>query len=171
MFLWFIDVRYTNSGLIVPSIIFIVYSLILLVTAVFLWNRSSRWIPCVLGTSAIITALIIILIRADLLHRGFIKTESLIGLIFLNECLLVIAVPIAILGMAMQIKRMDLQHYVPVSHETIEKDTNEIQDKDILKVNCPECGKTLKISQKHLHNPEKCKFCNADFVPYEHIWY
>ena len=171
MFLWFTDFGFTNSGFIVPAIIIIVYSLILLIIAGFLWNRRSRWISCVLGTSAVLSALSIILIRSNSLHRGFIKTDSLIGIMFLNECLFVIAIPIAILGMAMQIKRMDLQHYIPVSHETIEKNTNEIQEKGMLKVNCPKCGETLKVSEKHLHNMEKCKSCNAEFVPYEHIWY
>jgi len=157
----------------ISAVIFFVEPVILLIAARILWNRKPRWIPHILVAAAIIKVLSIVMIHPSFFPDWSINgLPGLIILLFfpLLGLLLPIAAPIIILILAMQIKRMELQHNVQLSSETKKTDTvtNDVKENGIVDVRCPNCGKMLKIPRIHLHNTGKCKFCNTEFVPYEH---
>ena len=170
----------TILGKIILLIIVMVDPMILLITAGLLWDKSPRWIPYVMAVTAIIKILSIAISTVLFFRSEYSNPEGfLVVMLFPMGGWLLLATPAIILIMAIQIKKMEIQYDIPlpheatktITHEVFKADTNDIQEKGILKVNCPECGETLKVSEKCLHNTEKCKSCNTEFIPYDHIWY
>ena len=103
-----IGVALIEFSSLVVSGLFSVAALIFLIAAMFLWNRSPRWIPCLLGA----TTIAIFLFLAKILltqHNSTNKSLACTVLTFLPwmDLLFIIVVPVVILGMTIQIMRME----------------------------------------------------------------
>ena len=95
------------SSLVVSGL-FSVAAIILLIAAVILWNRSPRWIPCLLGATTI--TIFFFLAKILLTQHSSTKqslTCTVITFLPWMDLLFLIVVPVVILGMTIQIKRME----------------------------------------------------------------
>lgn len=117
--------------LVVAAYIFIVGGAVLLLLAAgILWNKTSRWIPCVLAAEAALQLLLVNWYPPWKWVLGNSARESaLLPLIFISHIVLILLVSFAVCEMALQIRELkDQIENLPLSAEDITGSSDGISE-------------------------------------------